>query len=138
MPHVFHARERAVDAPYRFKVEAWSGATFVAEDVYSFPGLLSSFDLHLLREGTHYNIWEKLGAHLVEVRKVKGVHFAVWAPNAQRVSVVGDFNGWDGRRHPMRKHEGNGIWELFLPGLGEGDCFVSQERAAAFKSWLTG
>ncbi|MGC4115954.1 MAG: 1,4-alpha-glucan branching protein GlgB [Myxococcales bacterium] len=112
------------------RIEAWSGATFVAEDPYSFPGLLTDFDLHLLREGSHYRIWEKLGAHLVEIRKAKGVHFAVWAPNAQRVSVVGDFNGWDGRRHPMRKHEGNGIWELFVPGLKEGDKYKYELKLA--------
>jgi 1,4-alpha-glucan branching enzyme len=114
---------RAVDAPYRVKVENFQGATFTLEDPFAFPGLLSDFDLHLLREGTHFRIWERLGAHLTEIRGVKGVHFAVWAPNAQRVSVVGDYNSWDGRRHPMRKHEGNGIWELFVPGLAEGEKY---------------
>ncbi len=111
---------RPADTLYRLRLETFGGATTVVEDAYSFPSQLSDFDLHLLREGTHYRIWEKMGAHLLEVRGVKGVHFGVWAPNAQRVSVVGDFNSWDGRRHPMRKHEGNGIWELFIPDLGEG------------------
>ena len=122
--------ERAADAPYHLKIEAWSGASSVAEDPYAFPGLLTDFDLHLLREGSHYRIWEKLGAHLVEIRGVKGVHFAVWAPNAQRVSVVGDFNQWDGRRHPMRKHEGNGIWEVFVPGLSEGEKYKYELKLA--------
>ena len=69
------------------------------------------------------HIYERLGAHLVEVQGVKGVRFAVWAPNAQRVSVVGLFNQWDGRRHPMCFHQSNGVWELFVPGLGEGTLY---------------
>ncbi|MEK7710247.1 MAG: 1,4-alpha-glucan branching protein GlgB, partial [candidate division NC10 bacterium] len=87
---------------------------------YRFPSTLSDYDLHLLGEGTHYKAYEKLGAHLRTLDGVAGVAFAVWAPNARRVSVVGDFNQWDGRRHPMRCHPGNGLWEIFIPGLGEG------------------
>ena len=70
--------------------------------------------------GRHRRIFEKLGAHLVTHEGVDGTAFAVWAPNAKRVSVVGDFNAWDGRRHPMRLHPGCGVWEVFVPGLGEG------------------
>ena len=92
-------------------------------DPYSFGPILTEFDLHLIQEGTHFRTYEKLGAHLTEVNGVKGVAFAVWAPNALRVSVVGDFNQWDGRVHPMRNYPGQGIWEIFLPGLGEGTVY---------------
>ena len=92
-------------------------------DPYAFPPLLSDYDLHLLGEGTHYLNYEKLGAHVREIDGVKGVHFAVWAPNAQRVSVVGEFNAWDGRVHPMRSRGSSGIWEIFLPGLAEGALY---------------
>ncbi|MGI5861395.1 MAG: 1,4-alpha-glucan branching protein GlgB [Myxococcales bacterium] len=109
-------------ARYRLRVEE-GGATYEVDDPYAFGPQLTEYDLHLLREGTHYRLWEKLGAHPMEVDGVRGVNFAVWAPSARRVSVVGDFNGWDGRRHPMRKHEQNGIWELFIPGLGIGQNY---------------
>src|SRR5262249_61734924 len=85
-----------------------------------FPATLSDYDLHLLGEGTHYRIFDKLGAHRARLDGVDGVIFSVWAPNARRVSVVGDWNAWDGRRHPMRLHPGNGIWELFVPGVDAG------------------
>jgi len=85
------------------------------EDPYRFPPVLSDFDLHLLGEGTHLRVYEKLGAHPMELDGVAGVAFVVWAPNAQRVSVVGEFNFWDGRRHAMRVR-GNGYWEIFVPG----------------------
>src|SRR5678815_2565592 len=77
-------------------------------------------DLHLIGEGTHYRLYERLGAHPIRHEGVDGVRFVVWAPNAQRVSVVGDWNGWDGRRQPMRLHPGNGLWELFVPGVTVG------------------
>ncbi len=110
-------------ASYHLRFETRAGKTVELEDPYAFESQLTDFDLHLLREGTHLRIWEKLGSHPAEVRGVKGVLFVVWAPNAQRVSVVGDFNTWDGRRHPMRKHEHAGLWELFIPGLVEGDIY---------------
>jgi len=105
---------------YRFRVTDAAGHTADVEDPYRFPPTLSGFDLHLLGEGTHYRVYDKLGAHAASLDDVAGVIFAVWAPNAKRVSVVGDWNGWDGRRHPMRLHPGNGVWELFLPGVAEG------------------
>jgi 1,4-alpha-glucan branching enzyme len=105
---------------YRFRVVDGSGQSYETEDPYRFPPTLTGYDLHLLGEGTHYRIYERLGAHPMRLDDVEGTLFAVWAPNAQRVSVVGDWNGWDGRHHPMRLHPGNGIWELFLPGVGEG------------------
>jgi 1,4-alpha-glucan branching enzyme len=87
---------------------------------YSFQAILPEFDRHLFAEGQHWHIYQKLGAHLRSVDNIPGVYFAVWAPNAQRVSVVGEFNRWDGRCHPMRSLGGSGIWELFIPGLSEG------------------
>ena len=107
-------------AAYRLRAAYGGGHTVEMEDPYRFPPTLSGFDLHLLGEGTHYRIYDKLGAHATTLEGVAGVIFAVWAPNAKRVSVVGDWNGWDGRSHPMRLHPGNGIWELFLPGVLEG------------------
>ena len=81
--------------------------------------MLTEFDLHLFGEGNHHRIYEKLGAHPTEIDGVKGVYFAIWAPNARNISVLGDFNHWDGRKHQMRK--GNtGIWDLFIPELGVG------------------
>lgn len=93
------------------------------EDPYAFPTLLSEFDLYLIGEGTHYRIYDKLGAHIRTIDGVSGVNFGVWAPNAATVSVVGDFNGWDERPHQMRKHYANGVWELFLPRVGEGELY---------------
>jgi len=93
------------------------------EDPYAFPSLLSEFDLYLIGEGTHYRIYDKLGAHLRTIDGVSGVNFGVWAPNAATVSVVGDFNGWDERPHQMRKHYANGVWELFIPRVGEGELY---------------
>jgi 1,4-alpha-glucan branching enzyme len=119
----------ALPFAYRLEVEDGGDRPVLLEDPYRFPSSLSDFDLHLLGEGTHYRAFEKLGAHLRTVDGVPGVSFAVWAPNAWRVSVVGDFNGWDGRRHPLRLHPGNGIWELFVPGLGEGQRYKFEIRA---------
>jgi 1,4-alpha-glucan branching enzyme len=85
--------------------------------------ILTDFDLHLIAEGTHYKNYEKLGAHVIEVNGVKGVHFAVWAPNAKKVAVIGDFNNWDYRKHPMKQIKDSGIWEIFIPGLDEGELY---------------
>ncbi|MEO9230775.1 MAG: 1,4-alpha-glucan branching protein GlgB [Devosia sp.] len=96
----------------------WEG-----EDPYRFGPILGEMDAHLLGEGKHHHLYERLGAHLISMEGVGGVSFAVWAPNASRVSVVGDFNAWDGRRHPMRKRIGAGIWELFIPSLQKGTVY---------------
>jgi len=109
--------------PYRLRARNAGGHEWEFDDPYRFPPSLSDFDLHLLSEGTHFDAYEKLGAHLREIEGVRGVVFAVWAPDARRVSVVGDFNNWDGRRHPLRIRGGSGIWEIFLPGLGEGEIY---------------
>ena len=92
------------------------------DDPYRFPPVLSDLDLYLLGEGNHLRLYEKLGAHPMVMDSVAGVAFAVWAPNARRVSVVGDFNLWDGRRHAMRVR-GNGYWEIFVPGARPGDKY---------------
>ncbi|WP_020483170.1 1,4-alpha-glucan branching protein GlgB [Methylomonas sp. MK1] len=89
-------------------------------DPYCFGPVLPEFDQHLFAEGRHWHIYQKLGSHLHSVADIPGVHFAVWAPNAQRVSVIGDFNRWDGRCHPMRSLGSSGIWEIFIPGLTVG------------------
>ncbi|HWA99255.1 MAG TPA: 1,4-alpha-glucan branching protein GlgB [Pirellulales bacterium] len=106
------------------------GNRVTMHDPYSFPSLLTDFDRHLLNEGTHWHSYERLGAHLRRIDNVDGVNFAVWAPNADAVSVVGDFNNWDGRRHQMRKHIPSGFWELFVPGLGDGTLYKYQVKHA--------
>jgi 1,4-alpha-glucan branching enzyme len=115
--------------PYRLELRGADGALEETEDPYRFPSTLSDFDRHLLAEGTHYAASDKLGAHLTVLEGVTGVVFAVWAPGARRVSVVGDFNRWDGRRHPMRRHPANGLWELFVPGVAEGARYKFEIRA---------
>ncbi len=108
--------------PYRLRV-VWDDATVAeVEDPYRFPPTLGEMDLHLFGEGNHHRLYDKLGAHISEVDGVGGTAFAVWAPNARRVSVVGDFNGWEGRRHGMRKYPG-GVWEIFVPEVGDGAVY---------------
>jgi 1,4-alpha-glucan branching enzyme len=108
---------------YRVQFRFSDGNIFETYDPYAFPPVLTEYDLYLSGEGTHYQKYEKLGAHVREVAGVRGVHFGVWAPNARRVSVVGNFNFWDGRVHPMRHRGSSGIWELFIPGLDEGELY---------------
>jgi 1,4-alpha-glucan branching enzyme len=111
---------RAQDpASYRLRIR-WPGGEQLVADPYSFGPLLGELDLHLISEGRHQNLGDALGAHVVQVHGIDGVRFAVWAPNARRVSVVGDFNSWDGRRHPMRLRHTAGVWELFIPGVQAG------------------
>ncbi len=97
-----------------------SGYVHINYDPYDFETVLPEFDQHLFGEGRHWHIYKKLGAHLHTMDDIHGVYFAVWAPNAGRVSVIGDFNHWDGRCHPMRSLGSSGIWELFIPNLAEG------------------
>lgn len=115
--------DRDTPFPYVLEITDYLGATRRQHDPYSFLPQLSDFDLHLHGEGNHWEIYQKLGSHLITVDGVAGAHFSVWAPNARRVSVVGNFNNWDGRQHPMRVHPGAGVWEIFIPGLGEGELY---------------
>jgi 1,4-alpha-glucan branching enzyme len=107
------------DLDYRLHFTGHTGAEWTARDPYRYGPIMGETDLYLFAEGQHWRIYDKFGAHLRTLDGERGVYFAVWAPNAQRVSVVGDFNNWDGRVHPMRKLVGSGVWELFLPGVGE-------------------
>ena len=109
--------------PYRFRVHGWGGAPQELEDPYRFGPALGDLDLYLMAEGTHLRLYEKLGAHAAIRDGVPGVDFAVWAPNARRVSVVGQFNNWDGRRHLLRPFGSSGVWELFVPHLADGDLY---------------
>ena len=97
--------------------------TIVDHDPYAFPPLLSDMDLHLFNEGNHYEIYKKLGAHVREIDGITGINFAVWAPNAQAISVVGNFNDWDGRRNPLQKRIPSGVWEIFIPDLSHGEIY---------------
>lgn len=107
---------------YRLKL-ANDGGAWEREDPYRFPPLLGDLDVHLLAEGRHYRLYDKLGAHPLRLEGVDGVGFAVWAPNARRVSVIGRFNAWDGRRHVMRLRHDCGVWEIFVPGVGPGETY---------------
>jgi 1,4-alpha-glucan branching enzyme len=114
--------------PYRIQARLYDGAAIDFEDPYRFPPLISDFDLHLHSEGTLNEAYNTLGAHVVESGGIKGVRFAVWAPNAENVTVAGDFNQWDTRRHPIR-HRNGGVWELFIPELGEGVAYKYNVRS---------
>ncbi len=113
---------------YRLRLTLWNRTRQDIDDPYRFPPLLTDFDLHLHGEGTHFESYETMGAHLAICEGVRGVRFAVWAPNALVVSVIGDFNDWDSRRHPMRLRTG-GIWEIFMPGIGDGAHYKYQIRS---------
>jgi len=115
--------------PYRLRLGR-VGRTWEIHDPYGFMPVLGEMDLYLLGEGRHLRAYDKLGAHPMELGGVDGVAFAVWAPNASRVAVVGDFNRWDGRCHPMRLRREAGIWEIFIPGIGEGVRYKYEIRDA--------
>ncbi len=119
---LYEAALESLPVSYRFAVQHY-GEPYVSDDPYRFPSQLGELDLHLMGEGAHLDLHDKLGAHIIEVDGVRGVQFAVWAPNASRVSVVGSFNDWDGRRNPMRFHPANGVWDTFIPGLAAGDYY---------------
>ena len=127
---VFAGRIRNATLPLRYELEVIypGGVTVRASDPYAFSPTLGELDLHLAAEGRHEQLYERLGAHVREVDGVVGVSFAVWAPNARSVSVVGDFDGWDGRLHPMRSLGGSGVWELFVPGADPGARYKYEIR----------
>ncbi len=115
--------------PYRLRAQG-HGTEWEFDDPFRFGPVLGEMDEYLLGEGTHKRLWQVLGAHLITREGVAGTHFAVWAPNAQRVSVVGGFNVWDGRRHPMRRRGATGVWETFVPGVAEGTEYKYEIRGA--------
>jgi 1,4-alpha-glucan branching enzyme len=114
--------------PYRIRLLLWDGREIEIDDPYRFGPQLSDSDLYLYGEGTLNEAWHTLGAHLAETEGVAGARFAVWAPNAECVTLVGEFNDWDTRRHPMRRRDG-GVWEIFVPGLAEGAAYKFHVRS---------
>jgi len=113
---------------YLIEVEYRGGATFTLRDPYGFPPTVGELDSHLVKEGRHERIWERLGAHPRHYLGTAGTSFAVWAPTARAVSLVGDFNTWDGRLHPMRAIGSTGVWELFVPEVGPGSRYKFEVR----------
>jgi 1,4-alpha-glucan branching enzyme len=111
------------DGPYRLQAKTPAGDTWRFDDPYRFGPVLGEMDEYLIGEGTHHRLWRILGAQVMTHEGVEGTNFAVWAPNARRVSVVGGFNLWDGRRHLMRRRGATGVWEIFIPGIGEGEAY---------------
>jgi 1,4-alpha-glucan branching enzyme len=116
-------KSEVTGSDYLLRVSDEQGGQRTMHDPYAFDPLLSEYDLHLLSEGTHWRAYDRLGAHVREVDGVVGVNFAVWAPNAEGVSLVGDFNGWNQKAHPMRKRVPSGVWELFVPGMPVGTLY---------------
>ncbi|WP_066711254.1 1,4-alpha-glucan branching protein GlgB [Celeribacter ethanolicus] len=125
---LFHGK---VTGTKPYLLEGKSGKeVWKVDDAYRFGPVLGEIDEYLLGEGTHHHIWKALGAHVMEHEGTMGTHFAVWAPNARRVSLVGDFNAWDGRRHVMRRRGATGVWEIFMPLLGEGTPYKFEVMGA--------
>jgi 1,4-alpha-glucan branching enzyme len=116
---------------YRLRITYPDGHIAELDDPYRYGRIISDYDLYLFGEGKHTRIYDKLGAHVLRVGNSDGVHFAVWAPNAARVSVVGDFNGWDGRVHAMRNLGASGVWEIFIPGAYEPQRYKFEIRSRA-------
>jgi len=108
---------------YKLHIKQFDGCTYTITDPYAFTPVLSEYDQYLIAVGTHYELYRKMGANIIEHQDVIGVQFAVWAPNAKHVAVVGNFNTWDGRRHPMRMLGSSGIWEIFIPHLTENELY---------------
>jgi 1,4-alpha-glucan branching enzyme len=116
---------------YRFLFRFKDGTEWESDTPYRFLPTLGELDLHFVGEGRHYNLYEKMGAHPREMDGVQGTSFAVWAPNAKRVSVIGDFNNWDGRLYPMRSMGSSGVWELFIPGVTVGELYKYEIKTAS-------
>jgi 1,4-alpha-glucan branching enzyme len=127
----FTAKLKGEPAVYQLELHLHDGGTEVREDPYRFPPLLTEYEIFLHGEGTNFQSYDTMGAHILEYEGVAGVRFAVWAPNAISASVAGDFNQWDTRRNPMRRRNG-GIWELFIPGAGEGAAYKYHVRSQFF------
>jgi 1,4-alpha-glucan branching enzyme len=127
---VFEAKVPGADVPFAYELEVAypDGNTFTLRDPYAFLPSLGELDVHLAGEGRHEALYDKLGAHVTEMDGITGVAFAVWAPSARSVAVIGDFNSWDGRLHPMRTLGSSGIWELFVPDVPEGSRYKFEIR----------
>jgi 1,4-alpha-glucan branching enzyme len=113
---------------YQLRIVEAAGNVLTIRDAYAFLPTIGSLDLHLWNEGRHLQIYEKLGAHFHEIEGASGFTFAVWAPNARSISVVGDFNDWDGRIHMMRSLGTSGVWEIFIPGVAAGARYKFEIR----------
>ena len=124
-----HMPKGSFEAPYRLRLENNEGHRWEIEDAYRFSPMLGDMDMHLIAEGNHFEKYQILGAHVREHEGVSGVGFAVWAPNADRVSVVGNFSHWDGREYQMRARGASGLWEIFIPDLCEGEVYKFEVRA---------
>jgi len=127
-PGVFEAVVGGNVHDYRLRATFFADHVVEFDDPYRYGRVLTDYDLYLLGEGTHIRAFEKLGAHRLTIGSTTGVHFAVWAPNAERVSLIGDFNGWDGRVHAMRLLLPNGVWEIFIPDLPDGERYKFEIR----------
>ncbi len=114
---------------YHFEATCYNNNIRTFHDPYRFLPQMTDFDMHLFNNGTHYQAYEKLGSHQQIIDDIPGTMFRVWAPSAQRVSIIGDFNYWDGRVHQMRVLDGSGIWELFIPGISQGDIYKFEIRS---------
>lgn len=123
-------KDRSDFFAYQLEITDHTQNTFTVYDPYCFLPVLTDFDLHLFNEGNHHKIFEKLGAHIKTINGISGTLFAVWAPCAKRVSIIGGFNQWDGRRHQMRSLGSSGIWEIFIPGICKGDLYKFEIKTA--------
>jgi 1,4-alpha-glucan branching enzyme len=126
----WHGDDEKIDCPYQIRKVDSDGIESMIYDPYCFAPQIAEFDLHLFGEGRHWHIYRILGAHKKTVDGISGVLFATWAPSAGRVSIIGDFNRWDGRTHPMRNRGDSGVWELFIPGLDIGCLYKFEIRNA--------
>ncbi len=126
---VLFLSDRAAPMAYRLEITFGDDRVVLCDDPYRFPPTLGEMDLHLFNEGRHLRLWEKLGAHVCEIDGVAGTSFAVWAPNATRVSVIGTFNDWDGRAHQMRRLGASGVFEVFVPGVGAETLYKFEIRS---------
>jgi 1,4-alpha-glucan branching enzyme len=124
----WHGDGSDVPLHYRLRWQDEHGNNLSSYDPYTFQPQIGDLDLHLLGEGRHWHAYRFLGAHIHVADDIPGTLFAVWAPNAVRISVVGDFNRWDGRMHPMRSRGNFGVWELFVPGLAAGHLYKFEIR----------
>ncbi len=129
---LFEGFVEGAELPFAYGLEVDYGehGAYPVDDPYRHAPTLGQLDEHLMAEGRHERLYERLGAHVTTLDGVAGTAFAVWAPNARSISVVGDFNGWDGRLHPMRGLGSSGVWELFVPGVRSGDRYKFEIRGA--------